>query len=302
MTGTCSGYLHDQPRFRESSRSLHGCDRLRNAVAAASPKPKPAKAEASRPRRRSREETDADKAPAARRRRPRIRPWRRSWQPSRPRPPNASGRRRFWPTSDRPDLAKGFLKKVLDAKLDPQQLADLGEQFGSPMFLDMAGRAALLPEAKQLADAVAAAVKARLEDAKRIAGLIRQLQDPSPEKRDSGDGRACRRRARRPSGRCSRCWPIRPAPPNMPTSGRRWPAWAGRPASRWSAVLERADPKLAVQAILVLGEMNDPKVAICSARPVSVGEERSGGARAAAATALKRLSGAVPPGRGGSAA
>ena len=62
-----------------------------------------------------------------------------------------------------PDLAKGFLKKVLDAKLDPQQLADLGEQFGSPMFLDLAGRPALLPEAKQLADAVAAAVKARLK-------------------------------------------------------------------------------------------------------------------------------------------
>ena len=39
-----------------------------------------------------------------------------------------------------PDVAKRFLKKVLDAKLDPQQLADLGEQFGAPTFLDLAGQ------------------------------------------------------------------------------------------------------------------------------------------------------------------
>ena len=59
-----------------------------------------------------------------------------------------------------PDVAKPFLKKVLDAKLSPQQLADLGVEFGVPTFVDLAGRAELLPEAKQLADAVAAAVTA----------------------------------------------------------------------------------------------------------------------------------------------
>lgn len=57
------------------------------------------------------------------------------------------------------DLAKDFLKKILDAKLDPQQQAELGEQFGVVTFLDMAERKELLPEAKQLADAVAAASK-----------------------------------------------------------------------------------------------------------------------------------------------
>ena len=84
---------------------------------------------------------------------------------------------------DRADLAKGFLKKALDANLDQQQLADLGEQIGTPVFFDLRDRPALQPEAKQLADAVAAAVKARLEDSQRIAALIQQLQDPSAEKR-----------------------------------------------------------------------------------------------------------------------
>ena len=55
-----------------------------------------------------------------------------------------------------PDVAKQLLKKVLDAKLAPQQLADLGEQFGVADVSRPGRPAALLPEAKQLADAVTA--------------------------------------------------------------------------------------------------------------------------------------------------
>ena len=64
-----------------------------------------------------------------------------------------------------------------------QQLADLGEECGSAVFVELAGRQGLLPEAKTLADAVLAAVRFRLQDAERIADLIGQLQDPSPKKR-----------------------------------------------------------------------------------------------------------------------
>ena len=59
----------------------------------------------------------------------------------------------------RPDVAKDLLKKVLDAKLNRPQLADLGDQIGARAFLDMAAQPALLPEAKQLADAVVAALR-----------------------------------------------------------------------------------------------------------------------------------------------
>ena len=76
---------------------------------------------------------------------------------------------------NRADLAKGLIAKVLDAKLDPQQLADLGQQVGSPVLLDLSDRPALAPEAKQLADAIAAALTARLKDTNRITAADRTI-------------------------------------------------------------------------------------------------------------------------------
>ena len=191
-----------------------------------------------------------------------------------------------------PDVAKPFLKKVLDAKLGPQQLADLGVEFGVPMFLDLAGRAALLPEAKQLADAVAAAVTAKLEDAKRIAGLIGQLQDPSAEKRMQAlAGLQEVRRAALGPLLAVLADPKRTA---EYANVRTVLAGMGRPArDALVAVLDGADPKLKVQAILTLAEMNDPKVAIDLLWPC-VSEKSDAEVRAAAAGALKQLTGRVP--------
>ena len=50
----------------------------------------------------------------------------------------------------RPDLAKPFLQKVLDAKLNDKQLAALADEFGSDMFTSMSSRTELAPEAPQL--------------------------------------------------------------------------------------------------------------------------------------------------------
>ena len=41
----------------------------------------------------------------------------------------------------RPELAKGFLKKLLDAKLDDEQWTALVNEFHTPAFADLAGRA-----------------------------------------------------------------------------------------------------------------------------------------------------------------
>lgn len=83
----------------------------------------------------------------------------------------------------RPDLAKNFLKQVLEAKLDEKQWADLGVDLGSVFFMRLASRQELGPEAGLLRDAVFTAMKARLENPQRLAELIGQLQDPSLEKR-----------------------------------------------------------------------------------------------------------------------
>ena len=191
-----------------------------------------------------------------------------------------------------PDVAKPLLKKVLDAKLDPQQLADLGEQFGCGAFLDMAGQAALLPEAKQLADAVAAAVAARLEDAKRIAGLIGQLQDPQAEKRMQALA-GLQAAGRAAIGPLLPCWPIRHAPPNTPTSARCWPAWAGRHAKRWWPSLEAGRSEAQGPGDLDAGRDERPESGDRSGRAL-LSEKSDAEVRAAAAAALKQLTGRVP--------
>jgi hypothetical protein len=191
-----------------------------------------------------------------------------------------------------PDLAKRFLKQVLDAKLSAQQLADLGEQFGSVMFLDMADQAALLPEARQLADAVVAATVARRGDAKRIAGLIEQLQDPSAEKRMQA-------LAGLQEAQGAAIGPLvavlaDPARTAEAANVRTVLAAMGRLAREpLAAVLQGADPKLMVQAILVLAEMGQGKAAIDLIGPC-LSEKNDAQVRAAAAAALQRLTGQVP--------
>ena len=79
----------------------------------------------------------------------------------------------------RPDLAKGYLQRVLKAKLKQKELAALANRFGSAMFTELARRDNLAPEAKQLSDAVLAAANRELQDRKRVVGLVAKLPDPS---------------------------------------------------------------------------------------------------------------------------
>jgi hypothetical protein len=191
-----------------------------------------------------------------------------------------------------PDLSKRFLKKVLDAKLNAEQLANLGEQFGPLMFLDMAGQATLLPEARQLADAVVAATTARRGDAKRIAGLIEQLQDASAEKRVQA-------LAGLQEAQGAAVGPLLavladPARTAEAANVRTVLASLGRLAREpLVAVLQGADPKLMVQAILVLAEMGQRKAAIDLIGPCA-SEKSPAEVRAAAATALRQLTGQAP--------
>lgn len=192
----------------------------------------------------------------------------------------------------RPDLAKDLVKKVLEAKLDEPQLAELGEQAGSTVFLDLAGQPALLPEAQQLADAMVAALRAKREDAGRIAGLIRQLQDPSTEKRaEAVTGlRAARGAAVGPLLSVL----ADPARAAEQASARAVLAEMGRLSREpLVGILRRANPKLMVQAILTLAEMKNPSVELCLLRPC-LASDGDAEVRAAAATVLRQLTGRVP--------
>ena len=83
----------------------------------------------------------------------------------------------------RPDLAKGFLRRVLAAEPGQKQLAAMVEQYGSAMFTAMAGRADLSPEGKQLAALALDAAERESRDPQKLEALIHRLQDPSPDAR-----------------------------------------------------------------------------------------------------------------------
>ena len=131
----------------------------------------------------------------------------------------------------------------------------------------------------------------RRSDAQRIAGLIDAASRPFGGQADAGAGRFAGSRKRRPSARCWRCWPIRPARPKT-ANVRTVLAAMGRSAREpLVAVLQGADPKLMVQAILVLAEMGNPKAAIDLVGPC-VSEKSDAEVRAAAAAALRATHGA----------
>ncbi|MBN2476033.1 MAG: hypothetical protein JXB62_15585 [Pirellulales bacterium] len=192
----------------------------------------------------------------------------------------------------RADLAKGLLKRMIDAKLNPQQLADLAERFGSPMFAEMASNESLLPEARQLADVLLTAVNQRLRDPQRLAALIQQLQDPSDEVRYAAmaglrDGRSAAVAALvavlADPNRADEHADVAGTLVQMGSEAR----------GPLQGLLESPDPALVVQAIRVLAAANARETSIHLLKP-SISETTDPAIRAAAGTALKRLLGRVP--------
>jgi hypothetical protein len=192
----------------------------------------------------------------------------------------------------RPDLGRQFLKQMIDAKLSDQQLADLADQFGTGMLLSMATREEMLPEARQLADAILAAVNRSLQDPARIAELIGQLQDPSAQQR---------LRALTDLGQAGSA-AVGPLVAVLTEQGRAAEHAAVRAALaelRSDAVdplvglLEASNPRLVTEAIRILAQMGAKQAGIYLLRPCC-SQTSEPEVRATAAAALKAWYGSTP--------
>ncbi len=84
---------------------------------------------------------------------------------------------------DRPDLAKQYIDKLLAAKLPAAALADLAQQNGSALFIELSTDKRLLPQSRTLAQAVLQAAADERRNPEHLAALVKQLSDPSPDKR-----------------------------------------------------------------------------------------------------------------------
>lgn len=193
---------------------------------------------------------------------------------------------------DRPELARGFLGKILAAKLDDQQLADLVEQYQGPAFTELASRPELLPEAEQLAQSALGAANRRRQDPKRIEQYIGQLQDPSAEKRLAaliGLKEAHGAAVAALIGVLAD--PQRAA--EHPLAKAALVEMRAEAVAPLADILEHAEPQLAVEAIDALARMKAATATVYLLAP-ALDERGDPRVRAAATAALARLLGSLP--------
>ncbi len=192
----------------------------------------------------------------------------------------------------RADLAKKFLKEVLDAKPDEGQLADLGLELGSIFFMRLATRQDLAPEAHQMRDVVFGAMKARLEDPQRLQNLIKQLQDPSFAERQRA---VVGLREAHQAGAVALIGVLAdPARQAEHPAVRDVLLQMGADAvGPLLACLEAPEDRLQGEAALLLARM-EVHEAVLPLRVLLVAENTSGPLRATAAEALRRLGAQVP--------
>lgn len=192
----------------------------------------------------------------------------------------------------RPELAKGFLGKVAGANLSQKQLADLADQFGSALFVELATNRDLAPEGKRLADAVLGAARKEAEDPKHLAELVDQLGSASPEERYLAmDGlRRARGAAVGPlvsvlgnPGRAKDHPTVRAALAKLGTDA----------LGPLEAVVRGADGPLRIEAVRVLGDLGSRRAVFSLLAPYAAPSSEPE-VRRAAAEALVKLTGHTP--------
>ena len=192
----------------------------------------------------------------------------------------------------RPELAKRYLKKILDAKLDDGQWTALVDEFHTPAFIDLAGRTELRPESEALIHAALSAVNRRLHDPARLAAQIKQLQDPAAEVR----GRALASLQGAHGAGVNALIGVLADPQRAAEYAAvraALVAMRGDAIEPLADILERAEPELMVQAIEALAQMRATQATAYLFVP-ALSAESDLRVRAPARAAIVRLIGRMP--------
>jgi len=192
----------------------------------------------------------------------------------------------------RPELAKGFLKKLLDAKLDDGQWTALVDEYHSPAFSDLAGRNELRPESEEVIHAALSAVNRRLHDPARIAEQIKQLRDLSPEIRSRAMAGL---RAARGAAVVALIGVLADPQRSSEHAAVRSAlvAMRGDAIDPLADILERAEPDLMIEAIGALAQMRATQATVHLFVP-ALSDESNVRVRALAREAIVRLAGHLP--------
>jgi hypothetical protein len=193
---------------------------------------------------------------------------------------------------NRSDLARQYLQKVLDAKLDAAAMTKLAGEIGSATFVRLSTRVELQPQARQLADAVLAAQNAVLQNPQHLAELIKQLQDPSFDKRSAAFSGLMETRGAAVSAMIDvLADSAREA--EQPAIRTALAAMGRQAIDPLLEILDRADAALKVQAMAVLSELKAPSLQLYLFQPY-FSEKSDAKVRSAARAALEKISRTLP--------
>jgi hypothetical protein len=192
----------------------------------------------------------------------------------------------------RPQLARDYLKKVLDARLGVPEFIALVNEFGSEAFLELGTRRDLAPEGRQLATLALEATRRRVQDPQRIAALIAQLEAPSLLAREE----ALVQLQQAQMAAVIPMTEILADPQRVAQHPRIEAALAQMGIDALGplvGMLDSKDPQVVVRAIRVLGNLSVPGVSIYLLAPAHRASSTPE-VRAAAEEALKRHLRLVP--------
>ena len=192
----------------------------------------------------------------------------------------------------RPDLARAHFQKVLAAALDAKGLAALVDEIGSEVFVEIGARRELAPEGRQLADAALAAKAQQLQDPQRLSALIQKLQGASPEVRSQAI-------AGLQEAGVAAVGPLVAVLADPKRAAEHANMRAALVAlgsdvdGPMTAMLDASDPRLAAEALRVLGSSKASMPSFFLLAPCWQ-KEGNAEVRAAAQAAAKRVWGSIP--------
>jgi hypothetical protein len=194
--------------------------------------------------------------------------------------------------ASRPELAKKYLRKLLDANLDDPQWAALVDEYRSSAFTDLAARTELRPENELLVQAALGAADRRLRDPARLSEEVKQLQDPSREVR----ARAIAKLKQAHSAAVDALIAVLADPRRAGEHAAArtvLAAMRGDVIDPLAEIIERADPEFMVEAIRALAEMHASRAIVYLYVP-ALAEESDLRVREPARAAIRQLQGSVP--------
>ena len=194
--------------------------------------------------------------------------------------------------ASRPELAKKYLRKLLDAKLDDGQWSALVDEYHTPAFTDLAQRTELRPENEQVIQAALGAADRRLRDPARLDEEIKQLQDSSPEVRAAAATRLQRAHVAAVAALIAVLADPQRAGEHAAVR-HALAAMRGDAIDPLAEIIERADPEFTVEAIRALAEMHASQATVYLYVP-ALAEESDLRVREPARAAIRQLQGALP--------